>query len=134
VDSLDESTSILNSYLGENEQVISEKAQQLEDMVEQKHRGDQWLKGLEMALSQDIAVNPIDEGRVVEEALFFQLYQQKTLNELLTYILSSSYLSTPRHLSKLFRYHRYLFTRKTLTRQNIKRILLRLRIYPSNPF
>ena len=130
-ESFDDTDRLLNQYLNQSEKTTSELSRNLEILIEQKHRGDQWIQGLEMALVNEVSMAQLDTEQIRREACFFQAYQQKTLHELLTYMLASSHLSTLNQLKKLFRHHRYLFTLKNLSRANIKRILLRLKLYPT---
>ncbi len=126
-DSLENSTQVLIQYLNKSEQIINELSQKLENLIEQKHRGDHWINGIELALNKQSSIEHIDTDQIRREALFFQEYQQKTEKEMLTYLLTSTHLSTRKHLMQFFKNHRYLFSLNNLSRSNIKRILLRIK-------
>jgi hypothetical protein len=126
-DSLENSTHVLTQYFIQPEQNINEFSRKLKNIIEQKHAGDHWIHGLELALNKQATIEHIDTDQIRMEALFFQEYQQKTEKEMLTYLLSSPHFSTRKHLIQLFKNHRYLFSLKNLSRSNIKRILLRIK-------
>jgi hypothetical protein len=128
-DSLENSTQNLIHFFNQSPKDINELSQKLENLIELKHRGDHWIRGLELALNKQESLEHIDTNQIRREALFFQEYQQKTGKEMLTYLLTSPHLSTRKHLMKLFRNHRYLFSMNTLTGSNIKRIFLRINLF-----
>jgi hypothetical protein len=124
----------LIQYLNQSKHQIDELSLKLQQLVEQKHRGHTWIHGLELAINKEMSLAHLDNNQIRDEALFFQEYQQKTTKELLTYLLNSPHLSTRKHLSKLFRNHRYLFSLKNLSVLNIKRILLRVKSFTNQSF
>lgn len=126
-ESFDDTARHLNQYLNQSEQTTTELSRNLEILIEQKHRGDQWIQGLELAINKQASIEHLDTNQILREASFFQVYQQKTGKEMLTYLLTSPNLSTRKHLMQLFRFHRYLFSLKTMSSSNIKRILLRIK-------
>lgn len=122
----------IENYLCQTKAEIQEKSNSIESLVNQKHRGAYWLQQLEESLKVNQLRQSISESFIKEESRFFQVYQQKTSAQLLTYLLSNPFLSTPKHLFRILRFHRYLFAVKNWSQSNIKRLLIRL-FKKSNP-
>ncbi len=116
----------IENYLCQTKAEIQEKSNCIESLVNQKHRGAYWLHQLEESLKVNQMKQPMPESFLIEESSFFQVYQQKTAAQLLTYLLSNPFLSTPKHLFRILRFHRYLFAVENWTQSNIKRLFIRL--------